>query len=185
MLILLAGDAAQDRNWQTAYNIASQIDDVLPAGAAVADQPIGIRDNYTTLAWLAGSIALDRMSRPASAVAMFDRYARGGRSLQVQTKGNYWAGPRGARRRPFPGRERLLPARRRLPGAVLRPARAGAARPLRHPSAPGTAAICHDPASADSLQQPPRRAGDPAARATGPLDRAGSVRQGAGRIARQ
>ena len=39
MLILLAGDAAQDRNWQTAYNIASQIDDVLPAGTSVADQP--------------------------------------------------------------------------------------------------------------------------------------------------
>ena len=32
------------------------------------------------------------MNRPASAIAMFDRYARGGRSLQVQTKGNYWAG---------------------------------------------------------------------------------------------
>ena len=32
------------------------------------------------------------MNRPANAMAMFDRYARGGRSLQVQTKGNYWAG---------------------------------------------------------------------------------------------
>ena len=92
MLILLAGDAAQDRNWQLAYNIASQIDDLLPAGAAVADQPIGIRDSYTTLAWLAGSIALDRMNRPTSAIAMFDRYGRAGRSLQVQTKGSYWAG---------------------------------------------------------------------------------------------
>lgn len=92
MLILLAGDAAQDRNWQIAYNIARQIDDVLPAGADVADQPIGIRDNYTTLAWLAGTVALDRMNRPGSAVAMFDRYARGGRSLQVHTKGYYWAG---------------------------------------------------------------------------------------------
>lgn len=92
MLILLAGDAAQDRNWQTAYSIASQADDVLPAGANVADQSIGIRDNYTTLAWLAGTVALDRMNRPGAAIAMFDRYARGGRSLQVQTKGSYWAG---------------------------------------------------------------------------------------------
>jgi soluble lytic murein transglycosylase len=32
------------------------------------------------------------MQRPASAIALFDRYARAGRSLQVQTKGNYWAG---------------------------------------------------------------------------------------------
>ena len=61
-------------------------------GRSVADQPIAIRDDYTTLAWLAGSVALDRMNRPPSAMAMFDRYARGGRSLQVQTKGNYWAG---------------------------------------------------------------------------------------------
>ena len=92
MLILLAGDAAQERNWQTAYNIASQLDDVLPSGAKLADQSLGIRDNYTTLAWLAGITALDRMNRPSSAVAMFDRYAQGGRSLQVQTKGYYWAG---------------------------------------------------------------------------------------------
>ena len=87
-----AGDAAGDRNWQTAFNIASQIDDVLPAGASVADQPIAIRDDYTTLAWLAGTAALDRMNRPQNAIAMFDRYAQGGRSLQVLTKGNYWSG---------------------------------------------------------------------------------------------
>jgi soluble lytic murein transglycosylase len=36
--------------------------------------------------------ALDRIGRPASAVTMFDAYARAGRSLQVQTKGDYWAG---------------------------------------------------------------------------------------------
>ena len=33
MLLLLANDAAQDRQWQTAYNIACQLDDVLPAGS--------------------------------------------------------------------------------------------------------------------------------------------------------
>jgi soluble lytic murein transglycosylase len=92
MLTVLAWDAAQDRNWQTAYSIASQLGDALPDGANLAELPYGIRDNYTTLAWLAGSIALDRMNRPASAIAMFDRYARAGRSLQVQTKGYYWAG---------------------------------------------------------------------------------------------
>jgi soluble lytic murein transglycosylase len=92
MLIQLAGDAVDDRNWQAAYNIASQVDDVLPAGTNIADQPIGLRDDYTTLAWLGGSVALDRMNRPAGALAMFDRYARAGKSLQVQTKGSYWAG---------------------------------------------------------------------------------------------
>ncbi|HEX8937022.1 MAG TPA: lytic transglycosylase domain-containing protein, partial [Sphingomicrobium sp.] len=92
MLIALAGDAVDDRNWQTAYNIASQVDDVLPKDANVAEQPTGIRDDYTTLAWTAGTTALDRMNHPQSAIAMFDRYARAGRSLQVQTKGYYWAG---------------------------------------------------------------------------------------------
>ena len=92
MMLLIAGDAANDRDWQTAYNITRQIDDVLPAGAEVADQPLGVRDDYTSLAWLGGSVALDRMRQPSSALAMFDRYARAGRSLQVQTKGDYWAG---------------------------------------------------------------------------------------------
>jgi len=92
MLIELAGNAEGDRNWATVFNIASQADDVLPAGAAVADQSMGLRDDYTTLAWLAGSTALDRMNRPSDALSMFYRYARGGRSLQVQTKGYYWAG---------------------------------------------------------------------------------------------
>jgi soluble lytic murein transglycosylase len=92
MLLLLAGGAADDRQWRTAYNIARQLDDALPAGTDVSDQPLGVRDNYTSLAWLAGTIALDRLKQPKSAVAMFDRYARGGRSLQVETKGYYWAG---------------------------------------------------------------------------------------------
>jgi soluble lytic murein transglycosylase len=92
MLLVLANDAAQDRNWQRAYAIASQIDDVLPPGSNLSDQPLGVRDNYTSLAWLAGSVALDRMNRPASAIPMYERYARAGRSLQVHTKGDYWAG---------------------------------------------------------------------------------------------
>ncbi|HZU51187.1 MAG TPA: lytic transglycosylase domain-containing protein, partial [Sphingomicrobium sp.] len=92
LLIDLASDAADNRKWQTAYNIAIGIDDVLPEGAKVADQPIDVRDDYTSLAWLAGEVALDRIRDPASAIAMFDRYAQAGKSLQVQTKGYYWAG---------------------------------------------------------------------------------------------
>jgi soluble lytic murein transglycosylase len=92
MLLLIAGDAMDSREWSKVYNIARQIDDVLPAGAVVADQPLGVRDEYTNLAWLGGRIALDRLHQPSNALAMFDRYARAGRSLQVQTKGDYWAG---------------------------------------------------------------------------------------------
>ncbi|HEX6660556.1 MAG TPA: lytic transglycosylase domain-containing protein, partial [Sphingomicrobium sp.] len=92
MLLTLANDAAQDRQWQTAYNIAMHLSDALPPGTDISQQPIGIRDNYTSLTWLAGSVALDRLNRPSSAVWMYDAYARGGHSLQVQTKGYYWAG---------------------------------------------------------------------------------------------
>lgn len=92
MLTSIASDAVDARDWRTAYNIASQVDDILPSGLSVADQPLDFRDSYTTLAWLAGTVALDRMERPSLAVAMFDRYARAGKSLQVQSKGSYWAG---------------------------------------------------------------------------------------------
>ena len=92
MLLLLAGDATNSRRWQTAYDITRQIDDVLPAGAVVADQSLGIRDKYTDLAWLGGRAALDRMQAPSSAIAMFYRYSSAGRSLQVRRKGDYWAG---------------------------------------------------------------------------------------------
>jgi soluble lytic murein transglycosylase len=92
MLLLVADDAADAHDWATVYNITRQIDDALPDGAVVADQPLGVRDDYTNLAWLGGSVALERMRQPQSAIALFDRYARAGRSLQVQTKGDYWAG---------------------------------------------------------------------------------------------
>ena len=92
MLLILAGEAAQNRQYQTAFNIAKQVDDALPSGVPVNSQPLGFRDNYTSLAWLAGTVALDRLNQPANAVAMFDRYAQAGKSLQVQTKGYYWSG---------------------------------------------------------------------------------------------
>ncbi|MEO8455243.1 MAG: lytic transglycosylase domain-containing protein [Sphingomicrobium sp.] len=92
MLLTLANDAAQDRQWTTAFNITSHLSDVLTAGTDISQQPIDLRDNYTSLVWLGGMIALDRTNQPNSAVAMFYNYARGGHSLQVQTKGNYWAG---------------------------------------------------------------------------------------------
>jgi len=92
MLLILANGALQDRQWHYAYNIARQLDDAFPAGTPIADQSYGVRDDYTSLAWIAGRVALDRIGNPANAVAMFYRYAYGGKSLQVATKGFYWAG---------------------------------------------------------------------------------------------
>jgi len=92
MQLLLARGAASNRQWRTAYDIARQVDDTFPAGTDISSKPLGIRDDYTSLTWLAGSAALDALGRPAEAVGLFQRYARGGRSLQVASKGHYWAG---------------------------------------------------------------------------------------------
>ena len=91
-VLLMARGAAAERQYQTAYNIARQVDDIFPAGADVALQPLPVRDDYTSLTWLGGEMAMAYLSRPADALPLFDRYSRGGRSLQVMTKGNYWAG---------------------------------------------------------------------------------------------
>jgi soluble lytic murein transglycosylase len=92
MMELLAKEAAGARQWQTAYGIASQVDDAFGHGVDISLKSYGIRDKYTTLTWTAGTVALERMSRARDAIAMFDKYAGAGRSLQVKTKGWYWAG---------------------------------------------------------------------------------------------
>ena len=91
-LLSHARASAADRNWQTAYQIASQLDDAYAPGVRVIDRSEGERDEYTSLAWLAGTTALQQLNRPADAATMFLKYARGGRSTQVLTKGLYWAG---------------------------------------------------------------------------------------------
>jgi len=92
LMLGAAQGAARDRQFTTAYNIARQVDDALPTGAQLSLQPFGVRDDYTSLTWLAGVSALRGMNRPTDAVPMFDRYSQGGRSLQVVSKGAYWAG---------------------------------------------------------------------------------------------
>ena len=92
MMVLLSKSAMGARQWQTAYNIASQADEVFGPGADISLKSYALRDDYTTLTWTAGTAALERMNRPREAMSMFDKYARAGRSLQVKTKGWYWAG---------------------------------------------------------------------------------------------
>jgi soluble lytic murein transglycosylase len=91
-LLTIARAAASDRQWTLAYQIASKAADAFPAGTVVSERSMGERDDYTSLVWLAGTTALKQLNRPADAAAMFVRYAEGGRSLQVLTKGRYWAG---------------------------------------------------------------------------------------------
>ena len=92
MTLLLAEEAQQARHFQTAYNIARQVDEALPPGASISAQAYDIRDKYTSIVWLGGRVAYDRLNNWAGAGALFERYARGGQSLQVLSKGAYWAG---------------------------------------------------------------------------------------------
>ncbi len=92
MMVLLSKAAMGDRQWQIAYDIGRQTDDLFGPGADISLKSYAIRDEYTTLTWNAGTAALERMNRPRDAIGLFDKYARAGRSLQVATKGWYWAG---------------------------------------------------------------------------------------------
>lgn len=92
VLLLAARGAAADGQYALAYQIASQVDDAFPPGTDVSDQPLGERDDYTSLTWLAGTVALENMGRARDAVGMFDRYSRGSKTPTTQSKGLYWAG---------------------------------------------------------------------------------------------
>ena len=145
MLLLLAGDAADARDWQTAYNITRQIDDVLPAGSA-GRRPAARRPRQLHQPRLARRAASRSSGCTSlrSALAMFDRYARGGPLAPGADQGRLLGRPGRARRGPFPDRDGLFPARRRLSRSVLRPARARAAGPRGPAAARGPSAIYDD-----------------------------------------
>jgi soluble lytic murein transglycosylase len=77
-MLAYARGAAGDGQWTLAYQIASQADKAFPAGADVSQRSTGERDDYTSLVWLAGTAAYRALNRPADAMNMFVRYARGG-----------------------------------------------------------------------------------------------------------
>ncbi|WP_097064829.1 lytic transglycosylase domain-containing protein [Sphingomonas guangdongensis] len=92
VLLTNARAATADNQHLTAYDIARQVDDVYPVGTDIALRPLGERDDYTSLVWLAGTTAMQRLARPRDAIGQFDRYARGSRTPTTQSKGLYWAG---------------------------------------------------------------------------------------------
>ncbi len=92
LLLSHAQAAANDGQYDTAYRIASRVDDAAPAGLVMVDQDLTTRDHYTSLTWLAGTLAMERLGRPADAVQMFNRYAAAAKSPQTRSKGLHWAG---------------------------------------------------------------------------------------------
>ena len=91
-LLTAARGAAADRQFTLAFDIARQVDDAYPIGTEIAARPLGERDDYTSLTWLAGTTALRDLRRPRDAIGMFERYSRGSRTPTTQSKGLYWAG---------------------------------------------------------------------------------------------
>ena len=91
-MLSLAKEAAGQGDWTGAYAIASKLTDAYPDGVSVRDRSLGERDDYTSLAWLAGTTALDRLGRPNDAVRMFDLYANAAKTPSTRAKGLYWAG---------------------------------------------------------------------------------------------
>lgn len=92
LLLAQARAANNDSQYSTAFDIASKVDDAFPAGHDVSDESLGVRDDYTSLTWLAGTVALQNLGRPGDAIGMFARYGEGARTPQTRSKGFYWAG---------------------------------------------------------------------------------------------
>lgn len=92
IMLARARAAAKDGDWSLAFAIASRVDDAYAPGTDVSAQSVGERDDYTSLTWLAGTTAFNKLNRPADAEGMFARYAAGGQNATVKAKGYYWAG---------------------------------------------------------------------------------------------
>ncbi|WP_340317642.1 lytic transglycosylase domain-containing protein [Rhizorhabdus argentea] len=91
-LLSFAQAANADAQYDVALAIAKHAEQAFPPGTRVRDRPFAERDDYTSLMWLAGTVALDKLGRYDDAMAMFDRYARAAQTPGTQTKGWYWAG---------------------------------------------------------------------------------------------
>jgi soluble lytic murein transglycosylase len=92
VLLTNARGAANDGQYQTAYDIARRVDDAYPPGTDISTKSYGERDDYTSLVWLAGQTALNKLHRPADAMMLFERYGRGSKTPTTRSKGLYWAG---------------------------------------------------------------------------------------------
>nr|WP_273303552.1 lytic transglycosylase domain-containing protein [Sphingomonas ursincola] len=92
LLLSQARAASNDGQYALAFDIASKVDDAFAPGHDISDESLGVRDDYTSLTWLAGTVALQNLARPRDAIGMFARYGGGARTPQTRSKGFYWAG---------------------------------------------------------------------------------------------
>ncbi|MBS0255414.1 MAG: lytic transglycosylase domain-containing protein [Proteobacteria bacterium] len=84
--------AARDADARSAVAIAEKIDDAFPPRTELPRLIFPIRDDYTSLMWLGGTLALYQLNDPARAAPLFYRYGNAARTPQTRAKGFYWAG---------------------------------------------------------------------------------------------
>lgn len=90
-LLSFAQGAKADGQYDVALAIAKHAEQAFPPGTRIRDRPFAERDDYTSIVWLAGTVALQQLGRYDDAVTMFDRYSRAAQTPGTQTKGWYWA----------------------------------------------------------------------------------------------
>ncbi|MFC3173105.1 lytic transglycosylase domain-containing protein [Novosphingobium bradum] len=88
--LLLA--AARGTDGATALRLAGGIDDAFAPGADISRLSFRLRDDYTSLMWLAGTRAVWTLGTPRGAAPLFYRYGMAARTPQTRAKGLYWAG---------------------------------------------------------------------------------------------
>jgi len=91
-LLSFARAASSDSQYDIVVAIAKHAEQAFPPGTRIRDRPYAERDDYTSLMWLAGTVALEKIGRYDDAITMFDRYSRAAQTPGTQTKGWYWAG---------------------------------------------------------------------------------------------
>ena len=84
--------AARTADAATAARIAGAIDDAFPANADISRMSFKLRDDYTSLMWLAGTRVVWSLGAPRSAAPLFYRYGMAAKTPQTRAKGLYWAG---------------------------------------------------------------------------------------------
>ncbi len=89
--LALAKAAARDGQNDVAYRLAAN-SNAWPLGRALIDHSDAERDVYTDLQFLAGSLAMNQLGRPAAAVDHFQNYRAAAKAPQTQARGDYWAG---------------------------------------------------------------------------------------------
>lgn len=83
---------ARSSDSSTAVRIAASIDDAFAPGTDISRLGFKLRDDYTSLMWLAGTRALNNLGDARAAAPLFQRYGAAARTPYTRSKGFYWAG---------------------------------------------------------------------------------------------